>query len=314
MRIEEIIGNAGTIGIAGHVRPDGDCIGSCMGMYLYLKKVYPEAAIDVFLETIPEIYDFIPDTGKIRTDFRTDVDRYDAFIILDTAKDRTSGAEALFDNACVKINIDHHISNKGCGDFNYIFPKASSASELAYKLMDPEFVDRDIAMALYSGIISDTGVFKYSNTSPETMRIAADLIGYGFAFDELIDHVFYEKTFRQNQLLGRALLDAKLECDGHIIVSVTDLDTMKEYDAIPCDLEGIVSQLQLTTGVDCAVYLHQMSEEEFKVSLRSSGRVNVAEVAQIYGGGGHARAAGITMQGNADDLIAVLLSSIKKYL
>lgn len=310
MKIEEVIGNANTIGITGHERPDGDCIGSCMAMYLYLKKVYPTAQIDVFLQTIPEIYHFIPGTDRIHDDFKTDVEQYDAFLILDTGKDRTSYAEAIFDRAKKKINIDHHISNKGTGDWNYIYPEASSACELAYELMDPENMDKDIAMSLYSGIISDTGVFKYSNTSSKTMRIAADLIGYGFAFDELIDHVFYEKTYKQNQLLGKALLDSRLFLNDRCIVSVTDLATMDEYQAIPCDLEGIVSQLQLTTGVDCAIYLHQLNEKEYKVSMRSGGRVNVAEVAQNFGGGGHARAAGITMQGEAEEIIAALTEKI----
>jgi len=310
MKIEEVIKDAKTIGIAGHLRPDGDCIGSCMAMYLYLSKIFKDARIDVFLQEIPDIYSFIPCTDKIRTDFKTDIDEYDAFLILDTGKDRTLEAEKYFDNAKLKINVDHHISNKGSGDWNYIYPEASSACELVYELMDSDKIDKNIAMALYSGIISDTGVFKYSNTSPKTLQIAADLIGYGFAFDELIDHVFYEKTFKQNKLLGKALLDSKLELDGRAVVSVTDLDTMKEYDAIPCDLEGIVSQMQLTTGAYCAIYLHQLSEDEFKVSMRSNGKVNVASIAQIFGGGGHERAAGITMKGTSDSIIKDILEKI----
>ena len=105
MRIEEVIGSAETIGIAGHVRPDGDCVGSCMGMYLYLKKVYPSSRIDVFLQEIPEVYSFIPGTEDVNTKFETDVEHYDAFIILDTGKGRTDGAEVF--HGCQGVESSH---------------------------------------------------------------------------------------------------------------------------------------------------------------------------------------------------------------
>lgn len=313
MRIEKEIGSAETIGIAGHVRPDGDCIGSCMGMYLYLKKVYPSARIDVFLQEIPEVYSFIPGTEDVNTQYQTDVDHYDAFIILDTGKGRTDGAEVFFDNAKIRINIDHHISNKeGTGDINYIYPEASSVCELCYGVMDPEIVDKNIAMALYTGMVTDTGVFKYSSTSKKTMEVAGKLITYGFEFDKLIDHVFYEKTYKQMQLLAIAILDSKLILDGKVIVSVTDSKTMEEYDAKGSDLEGIVSQLKLTSGVGCALYAHQLFDNEYKLSLRSDGSVNVAKVAETFGGGGHDRAAGITMQGDIDDILAKVIAKIEE--
>ena len=311
MRIEEVIGKADTIGITGHVRPDGDCVGSCMGMYLYLKKVYPSARIDVFLQEVPEVYSFIAGTDIVNTDFTTDVESYDAFIVLDTGKGRTDGAEAFFDKAKIKINIDHHISNKeGTGDINYIYPEASSVCELCYEVMDPDLVDKDIAVALYTGMVTDTGVFKYSGTSQKTMEVAGKLITYGFEFDKLIDHVFFEKTYKQMQLLAKAIMDSKIVLDGRVIVSVTDLETMEKFDAKASDLEGIVSQLKLTVGVGCSLYAHQLSENEYKLSLRSDGSVNVAKVAETFGGGGHDRAAGITIQGDIDDILAKVLSRI----
>lgn len=120
-------------------------------------------------------------------------ERFDVFFALDTASDRLGGAEAYFNSAVKKINIDHHISNKGCGDVNYVVPTASSTSELIYDLTEKEQLDEEIAKALYIGIIHDTGVFQYSNTSPETLRAAAKLISYGFDFSRLIEETFYEK-------------------------------------------------------------------------------------------------------------------------
>lgn len=303
MRIDDVIGDAKTVGISGHIRPDGDCIGSCMGMYLYLRKSYPQIRVDVFLQEIPEIYKFIKGSDQIRSDYETDVDRYDLFIALDAGKERLGEAEKFFDAAARTVNIDHHISNPGTGDENYIVPQASSASELVTDVIDMNRMDRDIAEALYMGIICDTGVFKYSNTSPKTMQIGAELISYGFDFGSLIDSVFYEKTYNQNQMLGRALLESTLFMNGRCIASAVTRQTMEFYQAKSSDLDGIVSQLMLTAGVDCAIFLYETGTQEFKVSLRSNGSVNVAEVAQLFGGGGHARAAGCTMNGTVYDVI-----------
>ena len=303
MRIDDVIGDARTVGIGGHIRPDGDCIGSCMGMYLYLCRKYPQISVDVFLEEIPQEYLLIKDTDKVRTDFVTETEQYDLFIVLDSGKERIGKAEKYFDAAVRTVNIDHHVSNTGSGDVNYIVPNASSASELVYRVIDTQMLNRDIAMALYMGIICDTGVFKYSNTSPETMRIGAELISYGFNFGELIDAVFYEKTYIQNQILGRALLESTLLMNGRCIASAITRTTMDFYHAKSSDLEGIVSQLMLTTGVDCAMFLYETGIMEFKVSLRSNENVNVAEIAQLFGGGGHAKAAGCTMNGTVYDVI-----------
>ncbi|MBQ8030448.1 MAG: DHH family phosphoesterase, partial [Butyrivibrio sp.] len=169
MKIDQLIGNAKTIGIAGHVRPDGDAIGSSLGMYLYLKKNYPETRVDVFLEKVLPELTFISGSDKVKTDFATDVESYDLFIVVDCSKDRIGDAEKFFDAAKRTINIDHHISNPGTGDDIYIVPDASSACELVYDTLDPSRINVEIAKALYTGMVTDTGVFKYNNTSPKTM-------------------------------------------------------------------------------------------------------------------------------------------------
>ena len=191
-----------------------------MGVYLYLKKNFPKVKADVLLEEIPPEFLFIEDTDKVKSDFVTDVESYDLFIVLDCAKDRLGEAEKFFDAAGKTVNIDHHVSNKGTGDECYIVPTASSSCELVYDVLDKDKLDVDTAKAIYTGMVTDTGVFKYSNTSPRTMQIAAELIGYGFDFGSLIDHVFYEKTYLQNQIMGRALLESFRIMDGKAIVSV----------------------------------------------------------------------------------------------
>ena len=316
MNIYEEVKDAKTIGISGHIRPDGDCVGSCMGLYLYLKKVCPAAAIQVMIERPADVFSCIRGIEEISSDFKPITEQFDVYIALDSEKSSIGEAEKFFDQAEKRINIDHHISNAGgSGDVNYVVPTASSASELVYDVIgDKSAIDADIAKALYIGIIHDTGVFQYSNTSPKTMKIAAELISYGFDFPELIDKTFYEKTYVQNQILGRALLESILFMDGKCIVSMIDKKTMAFYNADSHDLEGIVSQLRSTKGVECAIFLYQTDTLEYKVSLRSNGAVDVAKVASFFGGGGHVRAAGVTMQGTFYDIVNNLSAQIEKQL
>lgn len=314
MKIDNLVGSAKTIGITGHVRPDGDCIGSCMGIYLYLKKNYPEARVDIFLEKIPPEYLFIKDSDKVNSEFTSDVDSYDLFIVCDCAKDRTGDAEKFFDSAKKTVNIDHHVSNPGTGDELCIVTTASSACELVYDILDHDRMDVEIAKALYMGMVTDTGVFKYNNTSPKTLQVAAELISYGFDFGSLIDHVFFEKTYLQNQILGRALLESIRIMDGRCIFSSVSKDTMEFYGADSNDMDGIVNQLLLTIGVDCAIFMYEIAPLEYKVSLRSNGAVNVSEVARMFGGGGHVRAAGCTVNGTVHDVINNLTKYIHKQL
>ena len=310
MKIDELLGDVKTVAISGHVRPDGDCIGSCMGMYLYITKNYPDIRVDVFLEDVPPELQFIKDSDKINTSFETDVDSYDLFICLDCEKGRLGGSEPIFDAAKKTFNIDHHISNTGTGDITYVVPTASSACELVFDCVEEDKLDIEAAKAIYTGMVTDTGVFKYNSTSPKTLQVAAKLIGYGFDFTSLIDHVFYEKTYLQNQILGRALLESILLLDGRVCASVVSKQTMEFYNCTGGDLDGIVNQLMFTIGVDCAIFMYENEPMEYKVSLRSNGAVNVSKIAQVFGGGGHVRASGCTMNGTAHDAI----NAITKYI
>lgn len=298
------------IGISAHIRPDGDAVGSSMALYLYLKKMLPEASVKLFLETPPSNLAHLEYIHEIDSDYEyTGV--FDVFFALDTTVDRLGKAEAFFHQAKKKINIDHHISNKAnCGDIHIVQPEASSTAEVLYGLLQEEYLDEDIAVALYTGIIHDCGVFQYSNTSPKTMMIGAKLISYGFPFSKIIEESFYQKTYLQNQILGRALMESNLFFDGRCIVSYIDQNMLQFYHALPSDLDGIVNQLRNSKGVDCAVFLYETEDFNFKVSMRSNEKVDVAKVASYFGGGGHIRAAGCTLNGNIQDVIQNLTEQI----
>ncbi len=313
MRIIDEVKHARTIAIGGHIRPDGDCVGSVMGLYLYLKKVMPEAEIDVYLDEPAEIFRCISHIEDIKSGINVEKE-YDVFVALDTTDDRLGDAEPIYRRARKKINVDHHISNHGCGDVSVIEPDRSSTAELLYDLMEPEKVDEEIAKAIYIGIVHDTGVFRYSNTSPRTLQIAAELIKYGFDFSKIVDETFFEKTYLQMQIMGRAVLESVRFMGERCIVSMVSRRMMEFYRVTPKDLDGIVNHLQSVKGVDCAIFMYETGTLEYKVSMRSNGKVDVAAVAMKFGGGGHVRAAGCTMNGTYHDNINNLSIEIAEQL
>lgn len=303
-----------SVGIAGHIRPDGDCVGACMGLYLYLKANYPEIETDVYLEEPKAGFSFIRDLDQIRTEY-DETKKYDVFFILDTSeKNRIGVALSGYESAKRTVCIDHHISNKGFGEVNIIKPEISSASELLYTLLEKEKITQEAAAAIYTGIVHDTGVFQYSSTSPQTMRIAAELMEMGIDFSRIIDKSFYEKSYVQNQILGRCLMESILIMKGKVIVGYIRKRDMEFYGVEPKDLDGIVQQLRATKGVEVAIFIYEVKTQEFKVSLRSNGDVDVNGVASYFGGGGHVKAAGCTMQGSVYDVINNLTLPIEKQL
>ena len=182
------------------------------------------------------------------------------------------------------------------------------------KLWDPDKVDLAVATAVYTGMIHDTGVFQYSSTSPETMRIAGELMKTGIPFSRIIDESFYQKTYIQNQVMGRVLAESILLQNGTCIIGYLRKKDMDFYGVTGSDLDGIVSQLRLTRGVEVAIFIYELETQSFKVSLRSNGRVDVSKVAVFFGGGGHTRAAGCDLQGSMYDVINNITAEIEKQL
>lgn len=305
--------DAKKIAIGGHVRPDGDCVCSVMALYRYLSKELPEAEIDVYLEKPPAVFRVLQGIDDIKSEFNNK-EAYDVFFALDTNDERLGEALPIFRRARRRINIDHHVSNRGCGDVNMVEPERSSTAELLYDLMEPEFIDEEIAKAVYIGIAHDTGVFRFSNTSPRTLQIAAKLLNFGFDFSDLIEKTYFEKTYVQTQIMGRAILESMRFMDNRCIFSVVSRRMMEFYQVGPKDLDGIVNQLQSVKGVDCAIFMYEIGTLEYKVSMRSNGSVNVAQVAVKFGGGGHVRAAGCTMNGTYHDNINNLSREIAPQL
>ena len=311
MKFIEKIEGADTIAIGGHVRPDGDCVGSCMGLFGYLADHYPEKKVCVYLEEIPEAFDYL----KIDEAMSEKADKYDLFIALDCGSiDRLGEAQEIFEKAVDTVCVDHHISNTNFAKENIVKANASSTCEILCELLPMDKIGTFSAIAFYTGIIHDTGVFKHSNTTKETMEIAGKLIAFGIPFGKIIDDSFYRKTYKQLQIMGRCLMESVRIMDGRCLFSIVRRNVMKLYEAKPSDLDGIIDEMRTTEGVEVAILLDEREPGEFKVSMRSNEIVDVSVIARYFGGGGHVRAAGCAIKGSAFDVINNLTGHIEKQL
>ena len=273
-----------------------------MGLYNYITENMPDIQTDVYLEEPGSEFGYIKNINVIKN--APEACEYDMFFVLDcSSKDRIEPFAACFDAAKKTVCIDHHVSNEGFTDISLIEPEASSTCEVLYKTMEPDRISRSVAECIYTGIIHDTGVFKYSCTSKTTMEIAGEMMEKGIDYSSIIDNSFYAKTYIQNQILGRALLESVVFYDGKCIFSAVTQREMEFYGVTGKELGGIVEQLRLTDGVEVAIFMYEVGENEYKVSMRSKKQINVAAIASEFGGGGHVRAAGYTAKGTVHQII-----------
>ncbi len=312
--VEKELKELASIGVAGHVRPDGDCVGSATAVYGYLRRLFPEKKIDLYLEAFNPAFGFLDGLRDVREKIAPEA-VYEAFVVVDCADEARIGvARDAFWRAEKKIVIDHHISNNGYGDISIVDASASSASEMVYRLIAPEKLDRQIAEALYLGMVHDTGIFQYSNTSKATLEAAAALVSKGIDTARIIDETFYQKTYEQNLLLGRTLLASQLLLDGKCILSEVSYEEMEAYGVLPKDFEGVVNQLRVTKGVEVAVLMYETEPGNYKVSFRSNKGADVNKIAAAFGGGGHVKAAGCNIAGPKWEAIARIMQEVEKGL
>ncbi len=303
-----------SIAITGHIRPDGDCVGSTMALYNYIVDNFPNVtSVSVYLQnSIPSSFLMLKNTNKIK--FMYDGLSFDRLFVLDCGNaDRTGENAVLFEHAKRTLCIDHHELRDGvvfCDD-RVIKPEESSASELLYSLMDKSKINKTIAECLYLGMVHDTGVFQYSCAHKSTMEAAGFLMELGIDFTEIVDSTFYRKTFTQNKLLGLALSKSEAFGDGKYVTSVLTLEDLHSLNGVSKDLEGIVNQLRLTKGCDVAIFLYELGDGEYKGSLRGNDDTDLNVVAGIYDGGGHKKAAGFSSKDAPEIIIENIIKAIK---
>lgn len=311
--IAEIILGSNDIIISSHIGADGDAVGSVAALLLALKKRGKN--VRAVLEALPRKYSEIE--GAVHIGFGIDCP-YKTFIALDCGdKSRLGKFEKSFDKAEVTINIDHHASNDFFGMYNCVEGEASATSEIIYKVLASGGgfeIDKDIASALYAGILYDTGGFRHSCATGYTYDVAGRLITLGADFNRIYKKMFHTIRFAEAKILSTALKNIKQEFGGQLVWTSISSAELAEANARPSDLDSVVDYCKSIEGSKIAAFIYQKGENEYKISLRSEPEYDIMKTAVKLGGGGHKNAAGSTLHGTFEECLAETLAEIEKVL
>ena len=299
--------------VCSHSRPDGDAVGSMLAMGMLLEEMGKRVDL-LTADRVPSIYRSLPGAENIRHALRAH-GPYDAVILLECdglERAKLRGLEGFF-----LINIDHHLSGRPYAQLNWIDFGAASVGELVYRLVKAAGakLTREMATCLYTTVLTDTGGFTYGSVNESTFALARELVLAGADPVGIARDVCYSATTSKVLLLGAALHNLKR--DGRIAwLSITH-DDMVRTCAVEEDCEGIVNVALGIVGVEVAVFLRELPEKNIRLSLRSKGKINVAEIAERLGGGGHGNAAGCTLEGPlsraTDQILAELRCSVAQF-
>jgi phosphoesterase RecJ-like protein len=296
--------------ISGHVNPDGDAIGSCLAMAQALQKLGKKVC--VMLEPFNEKSQVIPGQNLIRRD--CPMPEAHAFICLDCGNyERLGGSAAVMRKAAVTICVDHHIStDPAFAQYSLVCPDASSTCELVYYLLEPMVeIDRDIASAIYAGILTDTGGFRHSSTSADTMYIIGDLLKRDVPFTDIYNEMLRRHTLAETMVMRRALANLRVAVDGRVAYTTLSHEEMLQIGASQSDTDGIAEYLLNIRGVEASAFLYERADSDIKVSLRSAV-ADISRVAVNFGGGGHLRAAGCSFTGDLKQSAMAVVQALQE--
>lgn len=315
MTIDSIIDeikSAESIVILTHENPDGDAIGSALAMYNSLKQI--EKNVDIIIPEFPAIFKFLPLSEEIKTEGKNNC--YDLAIALDCGDiKRLNGFSKYFEDANVKISIDHHSANTMFADYNFVNPAAPACSQILVSIL-PEIgveIDKKIGTCLLTGIITDTGGFKYSGVTAETFEFAAELLNKGVNVSEIYKRVLQTLSKSSFELRRRAMNRLEFFEDGKIAFSYITKKDEEEVNYFNNDHDGIVEIGRDIEGVEISILLRE-KEEGYKISLRSNEYVNVSDICLMFSGGGHIRAAGGSINLPFEQAKEKIIEECKKHL
>ena len=321
-RILELIKGSKRVLISSHENPDGDAIGSMLALGLGLEQMGKEV---VFYnkDGVPELLRFLPQSEKVRRSLKEIEGTFDLAFALDCTGTNRAGEEFeefLRAGRCGKVVIvDHHQTNNSSADFHLLDPDSSSTGIIIYAVLKslPVNISDSIAENIYTTIIGDTGSFRYSNTNPETFRVAAELVEHGADPAEISEALFESEPLRKLKLIGLVLPTLDVSDDKKIASVFADKKMFAETGARREDTEGIVNIPRSIKGIEVALLFREETGSDgslWKVSFRSKGAVDVAKIAEEFGGGGHKRAAGCSIPGNLNEAKNKIIGSIRRVL
>lgn len=310
--IVEVILESEKIGIFTHISPDGDAIGSSLALYLGLKELGKD--VDVVIDDFSSCFYFLNGINAVKKVGR---DNYDLFIALDCpTRKRMYDANGSFDSSKIKIVIDHHVSNSYFGDYNYVEENSAATCQTLVKVLKKLniVITKEMGECLISGIITDSGGFRYDCVNEETFEIAAEMLRLGVNVSDIYYKVFAMKTKAQFELATIATSRLKFYCDNKIVVTYLTKDDFIKTKAKTGDHEGIVDIVKNIEGVEVSIFLREERDSSLKISLRSNSYVNVNEIAKVFDGGGHTKAAGVVMKDDINESIEKLVKEASKRL
>ena len=300
------IKSAEKILVTAHINPDGDAIGSTLAMCQVLRQLGKVA--QVYLDDkLPTNLNFLPHLEEIKRPAENEKFDADLLLVIDTAPDRIGNVRSLTDAPI--LNIDHHVTNKNEVDDLYLDSNSAAACEIIFQLckeLDVK-ITQDIATCLYTGIVTDTGFFNYSNTTTQTFKIASELVESGVKPNYISEQV-ERRTLNDVKVMAATLQTMQIYFDGRVAGMFIDEELAKIVDTT----EGLVDLIRVIDTVEVAFVLQYKFKNNIRASFRSKG-VNVSEIARKLGGGGHIRAAGCTFHTNFDDAKNILLKTLGEY-
>lgn len=307
--VTDLIEKHQSFAITSHIRPDGDGLGSSLALNWILRSLNKDTEV-VMHDPVPQAYLKLPGADEVQV--RPDLNRnYDAVFVIECSDVTRPGLPSLKDQFVV--NIDHHTTTELFGSLNWIDSTAAAVGEMIYNLAKAMGVKitSELASCIYAALLTDTGSFHFSNTTERTFKIASELVRCGAQPAKLSQAIFYQYPYAKIKLTGAVL--STLQCDetGKIAWIQMTHEAMEQSGATEEDTDGIITY-PLTIGeVEAAAFFRELGDSTYRVSLRSKNRVNVAQVAEQFGGGGHKNAAGFTLVANYDELSREVLTRLK---
>ena len=304
------IQRARSVVLACHVNPDGDALGSLLGLGLALEALGKDVVM-LSADPVPETLAFLPGIAKVQS--TTDRRDFDLAIGLDSGDlSRTGANAAVLESAPVLMDIDHHVTAGRFGHIQLLDSHASATAELVFELVGALglSLSPEMAECLHCGLLTDTGGFRFTNVTPRTMQIGAALVEAGANPDRIYENVYERRNFASQKLLGRALEHMRRTEDGRVVWTVVTRGDFLEFGAHDRDTEGIVGALRVVDTALVAFVLREMESGKLRVSLRSRVGVDVSAVAAQFGGGGHRLAAGCSLPGPAESAAMAVLTAV----
>ena len=298
-QVVELIENKQNFAITTHVRPDGDGIGSSLGLCWLLRSLGKNAEI-IFRDAIPGSYLQLPGAEEIKQVSEIEK-KYDAVFVIECSDSMRPGIKGLENQ--LTVNIDHHSTSANFGMVNWIDATASAVGEMIYNLCKAigGRITREIAQCVYLALVTDTGSFHYSNTTERTLKIASELVKAGAKPAQISEIVYNSYSWSRIELMRQVLSTIKRDKTGHVVRMRQSLEMSKESDSVDGDNSGFVNIPLSAKEVEAVVYMRETFPNAYRVSLRSKDGINVARIAEKFGGGGHKNASGCRVEGDWDE-------------